>query len=152
MAVADLITFEHGELGEQNLQQLIKLSTDEDVANRDWAALLLAQLVALDDVRREDVKAALIIAAHDKESCVRIEAACGLVELDRPLALSVIQSELKQDTVISSVFYAAEDLADPSLVEDLREFQNSETGPNDYCKARDALEACLKGIEISQNP
>ncbi len=123
---------------EANLVRLIALTSDEDVASRDWAAFLLGQL-ALD---RADVRQALIAAADDPEGCVRAEAILGLAQIDRSLALPLIRRELDGHVVGFSLFEAAEIVADPSLIAGLEEF--SQRSGDDFLDEQvvRALNAC----------
>jgi hypothetical protein len=127
-----------GEFGEANLSRLIAMTANEVVANRDWAALLLAQL----EIDRPDVRQALIAAADDPESCVRAEAIRGLALLDRSVALPLLQRELDGNVVCVPLLEAAETIADPSLIECLEAFSS----PSDDAfldeRVTAALEAC----------
>ncbi|MDJ0642748.1 MAG: hypothetical protein QNJ15_08015 [Erythrobacter sp.] len=99
---------------------------------------------------RDDIKAALIKSASDAEPAVRGEAICGLVSLDRPLALSLAQRELKAACVSAMIFEAAEELADDSLVEDLVHFQDRSDNSLVDGLAADALRAC-RGLPNERN-
>jgi hypothetical protein len=94
------------------------LMRDEHPANRDWATLLLAQ----QDLDTDEVRQALLSAAEDENECVRAEAILGLAQRDRALALPLIRRELSHERVAVPLFEAAALVADPSLVDDLRDF------------------------------
>ena len=142
MVIADEITFE-GEFGEQNLARLIALTTDNEKSNRDWATMLLAQM----ELQRPDVISALLAAAEDADIDVRSEAILGIALLNRELALPLVQRELGQDRVQAQIFEAAEKLADPSLVDDLEDFQNPSDSNFVDATAGRALIACKSAQE-----
>ena len=121
--------------GESNRRRLITLMRDEDAANRDWATLLLAQ----QDLDTDEVRHALLAAADDENEYVRAEAILGLAQRNKALALPLIRRELGRESVAVPLFEAAALVADPSLVDDLRDF----TVPSD-----DALldELALKAL------
>lgn len=104
--------------GESNRRLLMTLMRDEHPANRDWATLLLAQ----QDIDTDDVRQALLAAADDENEYVRAEAILGLAQRDKTLALPLIRRELGHERVAVPLFEAAALVADPSLVNDLRDF------------------------------
>ena len=79
--------------GQANRVRLIEMTSDANVANRDWATFLLAQADFDDDV----VRGALRTAADDSDSVVRAEAILGLTNRSAPEALSLVQRELAGD-------------------------------------------------------
>jgi hypothetical protein len=127
--------------GESNCRRLMTLMRDEDAANRDWATLLLAQ----QDLDTDEVRQALLTAAEDGNEYVRAEAILGLAKRDKALALPLIRRELGQERVAVPLFEAAALVADPSLVDDLRDF----AAPSDDALldelAAKALTACEAG-------
>jgi hypothetical protein len=129
------------DLGGHNLARLIALTHDDDLANRDWATMLLGQL-ALD---RQDVRGALLAAAGDLDANVRAEAINGLAMLDRALALPLLLRELAGPAVSLSLLEAAARVAHPSLIGELQAFANT-TGDDDIDRALvTALVACMTG-------
>ncbi len=104
--------------GESNRHCLMKLMRDAHPANRDWATLLLAQ----QDLDTDEVRQALLAAAEDENEYVRAEAILGLAQRNKALALPLIRRELGNDRVAVPLFEAAALVADPSLVDDLRDF------------------------------
>lgn len=127
-----------GEYAEANLRRLIAMTRDEHPANRDWAALLLAQ----QEIDTPDVRDALLGAAEDENEYVRAEAILGLAQRDKALALPLLQRELCGASVALPLFEAAAIVAHPSLAVDLRAF--SEPSGDDFLDslAIEALEAC----------
>ena len=127
-----------GSEGESNRRRLMMLMRDEDAANRDWATLLLAQ----QDLDTDEVREALLAAAEDENEYVRAEAILGLAQRNKALALPLIRRELRRERVAVPLFEAAALVADPSLVDDLRDF----TMPSDDAMldelAAKALTAC----------
>lgn len=124
-----------------NLRRLIEMTRDEDVANRDWATLLLSQ----QDLDTPEVREALLHAAEDENDAVRAEAILGLAQRDKAVALPLLQKELSRKSVAMPIFEAAALVADSSLVEDLREF--AAPSGDDFLDrwALDALKACETG-------
>ena len=137
--INDEVSLSGSAFAEGNLARLIGLTSDEDVANRDWATFLLAQL----ELDRPDVRQALTAAAADQEGVVRAEAILGLAQLDCSLALPLVQRELAGETVYLSVLEAAEMVADSSLIPDLEAFTRQSSGINFLDEqAIRALDAC----------
>lgn len=126
---------------EANLRRLIEMTGDEEVANRDWATLLLAQ----QEADSPEVREALVRAADDQNDAVRAEALLGLAQRSTAVALPLLQKELKRASVAMPVFEAAILVAHPSLVDDLRAF----AAPSDNAFldqwALEALQACEAG-------
>lgn len=116
--INDEVPFGEDDFGQMNLAMLIAMTRDGELANRDWAKLLLAQL----ELNRPDVREALIHSAADENAETRGEAIHGLALLDRTLALPFVQNELKGSMVNMPLIEAAILVADASLVEDLEAF------------------------------
>ena len=132
-------------LDESGLRRLISMTSDDDLANRDWATLLLAQ----QDNDTPEVRTALLAAANDANEYVRSEAILGLARRDKGVALPFLQRELANDTVPLPIFEAAGLVADASLVEDLR-FYASPSGDEVLDElALTALKACESGKATS---
>jgi hypothetical protein len=127
-----------GAHGESNRRRLMLLMRDGEAANRDCATLLLAQ----QDLDTDELRQALLAAADDENEHVRAEAILGLAHRDKALALPLIRRELRRERVAVPLFEAAALVADPSLVDDLRDF----TVPSDDALldelAAKALSAC----------
>lgn len=132
------VPFGEHDFGEKNLARLITMTQDPDLANRDWATLLLSQL----GIDRLDVREALINAATDESPAVRAEAILGLAQLDRSVALPLVKKELKGELVNMPLLEAATIVADAALIEDLEAF----TAPSDNKildqMVADAINAC----------
>ena len=128
------------EFGDLNLRRLIAMTRDQDRANRDWAAMLLAQL----DIDTPEVRDALLAAAADEDLYVRAEALVGLAQRDPSTALPLVQAALREEWVALPVFEAAAIVAHPSLVDALSDFTE---GGDDWIDqlAREAHAACLAG-------
>ena len=75
-----------GEHAEANLRHLIEMTRDQDLANRDWATLLLAQ----QDMDTPAVRDALLGAADDENEYVRAEAILGLAQRDKAVTLPLL--------------------------------------------------------------
>ncbi len=123
---------------DSNLSRLIVLMRGEHPANRDWATLLLAQ----QDIDTAEVREALLGAAEDENDYVRAEAILGLAQRDKAVALPLIRRELGHERVAIPLFEAAELLADPSLVDDLRDFALTSDDASLDELANKALRAC----------
>jgi hypothetical protein len=124
-----------------NLRRLIEMTRDRDVANRDWATLLLAQ----QDLDTPEVREALLRAAEDEIDAVRAEAILGVAQRDKALALPLLRRELARKSISLPILEAAALVADASLVDDLRAF--SYTSGDDVIDrwAMAALKACEAG-------
>lgn len=124
----------------ENLLQVIALTSDADVSNRDWATMLIAQ----EDIDTPAVRAALFRAASDEEGVVRGEAMLGLALRDPDIALPLVQQALGGESVYAAMLEAALLCAHPSLIEDLRVWAE----PSDMSLldglAVEALAACEK--------
>lgn len=136
--IRDEVSLTGSEEGGANLKRLIDMTRDEHPENRDWAALLLAQL----DIDTQQVRDALIAAAQDESAVVRAEAILGLAHRDRALALPLIQKELGGDSVVLPIFDAAVLVADASLVDDLRAFASPSGNADLDKRALEAVRAC----------
>lgn len=131
-----------GEHCNENLQRLIEMTRDENVVNRDWATLLLAQL----ELDEPDVRSALLAAAQDKDANVRAEAILGLAQLERTLALPFLRYELAGQAVSMPILEAAAIVADSSLIGGLEAFATP--SGNDFLDgfALRALMACKAAV------
>lgn len=137
--VADLEPLGGSDNGDENLRQVIALTKDADVSNRDWATLLLAQH---DGNCALVIEVLLTVAAEDLDDVVRAEAILGIAERDRDLARPLLRRALSGAAVCVPILQAAAIVADPCLLTDLREFAGgSGSGWVDGLVA-DALRAC----------
>ncbi len=125
-------------LGEANLHRLITLTHDGDRTNRDWATFLLAQ----EDIDTPAVRSALVQAASDTDEFVRAEAILGLAMRDPAQALPLVQAALKAASVALPVLEAAALCADPSLIDNLRDWAAPSDQPELDNLAAEALAAC----------
>lgn len=118
--------------------RVMALMRDEHPANRDWATLLLAQ----QDLDTGEVREALLTAAEDENDYVRAEAILGLAQRDKALAVPLVRRELNLESVAVPLFEAAAIVADPSLVDNLRDFATPSDDPLLDALASKALRAC----------
>jgi hypothetical protein len=126
------------EFADANLQRLIDLTRDNDLSNRDWATMLLAQ----QDADTIAIRSALCAAADDEDDVVRAEAICGLAARAPDVALPLVARELAGETACMALFEAAKILAHPSLIDILRIWaEPSECTMLDEAAAH-ALHAC----------
>ncbi|MFM5918372.1 MAG: HEAT repeat domain-containing protein [Novosphingobium sp.] len=137
-AINEKLKFGEGDVGDANLKRLIDLTRDEDVVNRDWATLLLAQL----EIDRPDVRDALLRSASDENAFVRGEAILGLAHLDRSIALTFLQKELRGEIVTAQLLEAAAIVADKTLVADLEAFAEPSDDPSLDRLVSEAVAAC----------
>ncbi|MDR3507913.1 MAG: hypothetical protein P4L64_08470 [Caulobacteraceae bacterium] len=141
--IAESVTLAGTPAGEANLQRLIALTSDRYRSNRDWAIFLLAQ----EDVDTPQVRQTLLLATRDKDEFCGAEAILGLAKRAPDLALPLVQAALSGPGACPAIFEAAEHLAHPSLIEDLRAF----TAPSDHAyadyAAQEALAACERALE-----
>jgi hypothetical protein len=131
----------------ENLNRLIKMTCDQDPANRDWATMLLSQ----QDIDTEAVRSALLRAVRDDYDAVRAEALLGLAMRDPKLALPYAQDALEADSVSMPIFEAVEIIADPVLIPALQPWL--EVSENDHIDdwARLAMQACVRGASSFRN-
>jgi HEAT repeat protein len=136
--VAEEIPLSGSPFADENLRQLVEMTRDSDVSNRDWATMLLATTNA----DTPAIRAALLQAAQDENEFVRGEAMVGIAKRDRTLALPLVRDALRSESVPMQVFEAAALIADPALVDDLRAL--TEPSEDEWLDriALDALEAC----------
>ena len=135
--IGDNVPLGGSEFGDLNLQRLIAMTRDEDPANRDWAASLLAML----DLDSQEIRAALLAATADEDPYVSGEALIGLARRDASAALPLVRAALRDDEVTAQVFEAAAIVADPSLLEDISRFVDPGEEYIDQL-VRDAYSAC----------
>lgn len=146
--IADEVPLTGGSFADANLRRLIEMMRDDDLANRDWATMLLAQ----QEIDTPEVRNALLIAADDEDTVVRAEALLGLAQRDKALALPLVKAALLGKDACMSLFKAAETIADPSLVPFLNAWAElSGDKLLDGC-AFDALTACQMGERTAEVP
>ena len=136
--IADAVPLAGSPEGEANLGRLIAMTRDPEVANRDWAVLLLSQ----QETDTPQVRSALLEAARDSDEIVRAEAILGIALRDPALALPLLQEALAGPRASAPLFEAAVLVAHPSLAHDLRAF--AEPSDNAFLdeRAAEALAAC----------
>jgi hypothetical protein len=136
--VAETVPLSGGVLANANLDRLIAMTRDDDLSNRDWATMLLAQL----DQDTPTIRSALLAAVRDRDAGVSAEALLGLARRDRQLALPHAIATLCGEQACMAVFEAAEIIADRSLVEYLVPW--TEPSGDEWLDdlARAALTAC----------
>jgi hypothetical protein len=142
--IAEEVPLSGSAFADANMRQLIAMTRDLDVSNRDWATMLLAS----EDADTPEIREALLLAAHDENDVVRAEALAGIAQRDRGLALPLALKELSGEQVAMAVFEAAALIADPALVEVLRPW--TEPSDDEWLDrlACDALAACEKGSPV----
>lgn len=138
--INESVPLEGSSFGCANFLRLIEMTRDADVANRDWATLLLAQ----SDFDDEAARTALRAAADDSDFVVRAEAILGLANRSIPETLSLVQRELAGEMASIPLMEAAEALADPKLIEALSAFSEGDDWIAEA--ARRAMEACSRGV------
>lgn len=116
--IAEEVPLTGNGLADSNLQLLIAMTSDDDVANRDWATMLLSQT----DLDTPQIREALLRSACDPNEDVRGEAILGLAQRDKMLAIPLVQAALSKDSAQMTIFEAAEIIASPVLVEYLLPF------------------------------
>lgn len=123
-----------------NMRQLIAMTRDDDLSNRDWATMLLAS----EEADTPEIRRALLSAANDESDVVRAEALVGIAQRDPRLALPLVLEALSGEQVSMPVFEAAALVADPALVDVLRPW--TEPSDDEWLDqlAREALAACEK--------
>jgi hypothetical protein len=142
--IAEEVPLSGSPFADANMRQLIAMTRDSDLSNRDWATMLLAS----EEADTPDIREALLSAAGDENGIVRAEALVGLARRDRRLALPLVLKALAGEHASMPVFEAAELIADPILTEALRPWtEPSDDGWLDNL-ARNALAACEKGLPI----
>ena len=120
------------------IAELAGFLSDPDLANRDWAAFLLAQSPA----DGPDVREALLRAASDSSQQVRGEALLGLARRDRIAAFPHVQAALSLDEVGIALLQAAGLCAHPALIPDLEEWARPSADRLADMAATEALLAC----------
>ena len=143
--VAEEIPLSGSVFAAANMRQLIALTRDRDLSNRDWATTLLAS----QEQDTPEIRDALLTAAHDESDIVRAEALAGLARRDRGVALPLVREALLRGRVSMPVFEAAAMVADPTLVGALRPW--TESSDNEWLDklVRDALTACENGAPVT---
>lgn len=141
---AEEVPLSGSNFAEANMRQLIAMTRDDDVSNRDWATMLLAS----EEADTPEIRDALLSAANDENGVVRAEALVGFAQRDRGLALPLVLKALSGEWAGMPLFEAAALVADPALVDVLRPW----TEPSDdECLdklAHEALIACENSLPI----
>lgn len=139
-AIDEEVAFDCSEFGAANLQRLIALTRDANEINRDWAVLLLGWV----DDDTAIISDALRLAADDRSGVVRAEAISGLARRSHIEAVPLIIRELQGEGVWLALIDAAQEVADPALVEHLMPFSD---GDDSFAEAvRCAISACAAGV------
>ncbi len=100
-----------GEEGDANLQQLITLTSDSDVSNRDWATFLLS----MHKLDTPLVRKTLYLRLVDDEPTVQEEALVGLALRKDLTALPQLKDWLETRSLSSLLLEAAWEFEDQSL-------------------------------------
>lgn len=124
--VNEAVPLSGSEFADHNLRRVIDHLTDAEAVNRDWAAFILGNLDLDSPIIRE---ALLTAATTDCSPLVRAEALRGLAQLSPALALPHVHQALLADSVLVNVFEAAEIIADPSLLDALRQWSDPSDDP-----------------------
>ena len=125
---------------EQAAATLITLSTDRVDEVRDWATFGLGTQLAIDGA---DVRAALWARIDDPDGDTRDEALVGLARRRDPRIFETLLRRLREPSVGRLAFEAAEFLADPRLISDLR-------GWADHIPDDDDIKAALVACDPQQ--
>ncbi len=99
------------EFADANLQQLIDLTSDSDVSNRDWATFLLSSC----DLDTPLARKTLHLRLLDDDPTVQEEALVGLALRQDLTALPQLKDWLQTRPLSSLLLEAAEAFADQSL-------------------------------------
>lgn len=142
--IAEEVPLSGSAFADANMRQLLAMTRDEDVSNRDWATMLLAS----QDDDTPEIREALLSAAHDMNDMVRAEALVGIAKRDRNLALPLVVSALSAEQVSMPVFEAAALIAHPALVDVLRPWTEPSGDKWLDMLAHDALAACEMSLPI----
>ena len=132
------------EFADHNLRRVIDCLADPDAeaVDRDWAAFILGNA----DLDTSTIREALLTAATtDCSPRVRAEALRGLAQMAPALALPHVHQALSSEMVLVNVFEAAEIIADPSLVDALREWSDPSDDPYLDELVATAITACERG-------
>jgi|GEM_PF-1201137 len=125
----------------ENLNQLIKLTSDSNPSNRDWAVFLLSHA----NVDTEKVRQTLMSAFQDTCADVRAEALVGLAMRDPKIAMPLVQHELHGPFSSQPLFDAASYIGDPILcdaIETALRRLDEDTDCHIYSAGIEALNAC----------
>jgi hypothetical protein len=139
--IAEDVPLSGSAYADSNMQQLIALTRDDDLSNRDWATMLLAS----EEIDTPAIRQALLAAANDEDDVVRAEALVGIARRDRKAAAALVGAALCGERVSMPVFEAAALVADPALVEVLRPWIESSEDEWLDRLAREAFTACERG-------
>ena len=144
MVANEEIPLTGSQFADHNLQMLIAYTRDEDLSNRDWATMLLAQQA----IDTPEIRDALVAATNDEDACVRGEALQGLAERDTGVALPILLRELEQDDCAYATFQAARIVANPALLKGLRRWM----GRGDAPWINDEITDAITASEGNQSP
>lgn len=140
--VNEVVPLSGSEYAEHNLRRVIDHLTDAEAVNRHWAALILGD----PDLDSPIIREALLTAATtDCSPLVKAEALRGLAQLSPALALPHVHHALLADSVLLNVFEAAGIIADPSLVDVLRQWATPSDDPWVDDVVQEAIAACERG-------
>jgi hypothetical protein len=144
--IAEEVPLTGSAFADANMRQLIALTRDHDLSNRDWATMLLAS----GEADTPEIRAALLSAVKDENYIVRAEALAGMAQRDRALAIPFALEALSGEQVNIAVFEAAALIADPVLVDVLRPW--TEASDDEWLDqlAREALAACEAGSSATK--
>jgi HEAT repeat protein len=141
--IAQQVPFE-GQIGSQNLAHLVRLTSDADRTNRDWATFLLAQT----EFDTPDIRQALRVAASDEDYDVRCEALLGMAQRNVPEASALIQQVLCEESVGTLIVEAAGLVSDANLVPRLVELRDWWDVDRELLEA--AISACETGVKLDK--
>lgn len=121
---------------EANIRRLIAMTADSNVANRDWATLLLAET----GIDTPAIRSAFVERLTDHNDFVRAEALRGLAQRDPVFALPHVQQELL-DSVSVPLLEAAGSIASLELLAVLLPWRGERSNPPDLID--DTLEIAI---------
>lgn len=124
------------------IASMIRLTADDDHDVRNWAVFGIGSQIDQDS---PEIRDALWSALKDPDMEVRGDALVGLANRKDPRARAAILEEWKHDEISILSIEAAEELADPDLLESLHKLQYSfDIEQDSYCRSRllGAVTAC----------
>ena len=129
------------------IRVLIERISDSDFDTRNWATCGLGSFIRADS---PDIRAALRLALKDSDSEVRGEALFGLALRKDPSVVDEILHEWQNDEVSMLSLEAAEEIADPRLLERMEHLTaviDPETQEVRFRQLQSAKEACKSKAE-----
>jgi HEAT repeat protein len=140
--IAEEVSIELDGFGAENLKRLIEMTSDPDLANRDWATLLLALL----EFDTPSIRNALLQAAEDSSGIVRAEAICGIAQREPAVELDLILRELAGDELWYPILDAIEAIPNQKFIPLLEQWDDKLSDKHFNEAIESALQACRDSI------